>query len=101
MKNLIYIIVILFAVSELAAQPDDLKNEIASYQSSQLEIINKSRRMLLDKFKEGDIQKVKEIKDYLLNDKSFEGYMPLLFTERFCIYFWTREYTELLKQIKV
>ena len=102
MKSIIIIILILFAVALLNAQPDNIKDEILGYHNTnQLEIINKSRRMLLDKFEDGDIQKVKEIKDYLLNDNSFKGYMPLYFNERFCIMFWTREYAEIFRQIKL
>jgi len=104
MKNIIAITIILFVFTllEINAQPDDMRDRILNYQStSQLEIINRSRRMIIDKFQEGDIKTVEEITNYLLNDKSFEGYIPLHFSERFLILLWTREYTELFRQIRI
>ena len=85
---IIKILLLFLLVSDITAQSHDIRNEIMNYQSrDQLELINRSRRMLQEKFEEGDIQKVKEIKDYLLNESSFKNYMPLYFNERFIIYF--------------
>tara|TARA_R100000935_G_scaffold793_1_gene2862 strand:- start:228 stop:431 length:204 start_codon:yes stop_codon:yes gene_type:complete len=66
MKHLYFSILFALFPILLSAQEKDLEQEILNYSESQGEFISKGRRMLLDKFLEGDISKVKEVKDYLL-----------------------------------
>ena len=51
----------------LYSQVDSIKSQILDYEDSKSTIISKGRKLLLDKFIEGDLMKVKEIKDYLIN----------------------------------
>lgn len=83
----------------LTAQEKDLEQEILNYSETQSELISKGRRMLLDKFLEGDIAKVKEVKDYLLSEVQDEDYIALYPGEQWMMMYWTGEYEELADTI--
>jgi len=56
--------------------------------------------MLLDKFLENDMEKVKEIKNYLIEKGEDENYIALYTAELWLILYWTNEYEELLNNVK-
>jgi len=93
MKTKITILLLLISTQILTAQPenndhDNYDHESLTYQyDNTLDLIIEARQTLQEKFIEGDLQKVKEIKDYLLYDEMFMIYIPLTFNERFTIYF--------------
>lgn len=96
-----YYIALLFSIFPilLSGQEKDLEQEILNYSETQGEIISKGRRMLLDKFLEGDIEKVREIKDYLLTEVQNEDYVALYPGEQWMIMYWTGEYEQLPETI--
>jgi len=57
----LFIVIILFITTELYGQNDTIFSILKDYEHSKSELILKSRRLILDKFIEGDYQKVKEI----------------------------------------
>ncbi len=91
-------ILILFSNS-LYCQVDSIKTQILDYSDSQSTIISKGRRLLLDKFVEGDIKKVKEVKDYLIQTEDSD-YLALYPEEYWIILYWTKEYAELTENIQ-
>lgn len=62
----------------LYSQVDSIKSQILNYEDSKSAIISKGRKLLLDKFIEGDLMKVKEVKDYLINteDENYIAFYP-------------------------
>ena len=56
--------------------------------------------MPLDKFLENDIEKVKEIKNYLIEKADTKNYIVFYTVEYWLILYWTNEYEELSKSIK-
>ena len=79
---------------------DSIEKEILNYTDTQTELITKGRRLLLDRFTAGDLQKVKEVKDYLKNQVENRDYVVLFPFEHWLILYWTKEYTELINLIK-
>lgn len=89
MKRNILILVLLFASAFPAFA--QIENEI---EQSKKEKIAKGRTYLLEKFLDRDYDKVKEIKDYLLELED-ENYAVLVPAEYWHILFWTKEYDAL------
>lgn len=91
---------ILILVSNcLYGQVDSIKSQILGYEDSKSSIISKGRNLLLDKFIEGDLNKVKEIKDYLIKTEDSD-YFALYPDEYWLILYWTKDYTELAEDIQ-
>jgi hypothetical protein len=83
----------------LWAQVPTISDEIRSYKS-QKELLIQGRYMLLDSLKAGKIEKVKEVRDYLMMDldQDLLAFSP---REYFLILYWTEEYDLLLDQMEI
>ena len=94
----IALVLILFS-NYLYSQVDSIKSQILDYDDSKSTIILKGRRLLLDKFIEGDLKEVKKIKDFLIKteDNNYFAFYP---SEYWFILYWTKDYTELLESIQ-
>ena len=94
MKRNILILVLLFASAFPAFT--QIENEI---QQSKSEKITKGRAYLLEKFLDRDYDKVKEIKDYLLEmeDERYAVFAP---AEYWHILFWTKEFDALTASMR-
>lgn len=99
MKNYHLGILFIFFTAVLPAQDKDLEKEIMQYSESKSDLISKGRRLLTDKFLEGDLAKVKEVKDYLLKEVEDDYYIALYPGEIFMIRYWTGEYEQLVSSI--
>lgn len=87
----------LFLLPVLAVgQTDSLEQQILDYAPSKSEIISKGRRLILDSFMADDLDKVEEVKDYLLREVEDENYMALYPAEHWLLLYWTEEFEELL-----
>lgn len=94
MKRNILILVLLFA----SAFPSfaQIEDEI---QQSRKEKIEKGRAYLLEKFIDRDYEKVKEIKDYLM-EMDDDNYVALTPFEQWHILQWTKEYDALIDKLR-
>jgi len=83
----------------LFSQVDSIKSQIMEYEDSKSTLISKGRNLLLDKFIEGDLKKVRDIKDYLMKieDNDYFAFYP---AEYWFVLYWTNDYTELAKDIQ-
>ncbi len=90
MKKTFIAFVLLFAM--VAPSFAQIEEEILQ---SKVQKIAKGREYLLEKFLGRDYEKVKEIKDYLL-DIEDKYYVALYPAELWCILMWTNEYDELV-----
>lgn len=83
----------------LFGQVDSVRSQILEYDDSKSTIISKGRKLLLDKFIEGDFKKVKEVKDYLVKteDSNYFAFYP---DEYWFVLYWTKDYSELGKSIQ-
>jgi hypothetical protein len=84
---------------DLSGQDNSIQKEILNYSNTESEIILKGRRLLLERFLEGDYEKVREIKDYLISAIPAEDYIIFYPPEYWLILHWTREYDYLLESI--
>lgn len=105
LKNLIlfvFITTFTFVNSQttLPTLTDSIENQIINYKDSKAELITKGRSLLLERFQAGDIQKVKEVKDYLKNQVENRDYIVLFPFEHWLLLYWTQEYDDLLTTIK-
>jgi hypothetical protein len=98
-RKLQIILILLILSNYLFSQVDSIESQILNYEDSKSTIISKGRKMLLDKFIEGDLQKVREIKDYLVKTED-ENYIALYPAEYWFILYWTRDYSELAEDIQ-
>ena len=94
MKRYILLIVVLFAAafSSFAQIEDEI-------QQSKTEKIAKGRDYLLEKFLDRDYDKVKEIKDYLM-EMDDDNYVALTPFEQWHILQWTKEYDALIEILR-
>jgi len=92
-------LILLLLSNCLYSQVDSIKSQILNYEDSKSTIISKGRKLLLDKFIEGDLKKVSEIKDYLIENED-NNYFSFYPAEYWFILFWTKDYTELAKNIQ-
>jgi hypothetical protein len=94
----ITLILVLFS-NCLFGQMDSIGSQIMKYEDSKSIIISKGRNLLLDKFIEGDLKKVKEVKDYLVKNEDHD-YFAFYPAEYWLILYWTNDYSELAKDIQ-
>ena len=99
MRKLFITLVIMFLVLRAFSQVDSVEKQILSYGNSKSVIISQGRSLLLDKFIERDMDKVREIKDYLIEKGEDENYIALFPVEYWLILYWTNEYEELSHNI--
>lgn len=99
MRSLALLSLFLFFFSVLHAQQDSLQQEIIYYPSSKSQIISSGRSLLLDRFMEGDLGKVKEVRNYLVNEVQNEDYLALYPIEYWLLLYWSGEYEKLLTHI--
>ncbi len=83
----------------LMGQVSDIEKEITTYQAGKPYLISKGRQLLLDKFMEGNWQKVNEITDYLRQIED-TNYMALYPSEYWYVLYWTQAYPELLMNVR-
>lgn len=99
MKEIKIIVILLLYSNCLFSQVDSIKSQILNYEDSKSTIISKGRKLLLDKFVEGDLGKVKEVKDYLVKTED-DDYFAFYPTEHWLILYWTKDYAELAESIQ-
>lgn len=98
-KGLKITLILIVFTNCLYGQVDSIKTQILKYEDSKSTIISKGRKLLLDKFIEGDLKKVDEIKDYLIEVED-EDYFSFYPAEYWFISYWTKDYLELAKNIQ-
>ena len=94
----ITLILVLFS-NCLFSQVDSIKSQIMQYEDSKSTIISKGRKLLLDKFIDGDLTKVREIKNYLVKTED-DNYIALYPEEYWFVLYWTKDYLELAENIQ-
>lgn len=92
-------LILLILSNCLYSQVDSIKSQILNYEDSKSAIISKGRKLLLDKFIEGDLMKVKDIKDYLIKTED-DNYFAFYPAEYWFVLYWTKDYSELAKSIQ-
>ena len=92
MRKLFSTVIITLVVFQAFSQIDSTERQILNHDDSKSVIISKGRSLLLDKFLENDMDKVKEIKDYLIERGEDENYIALYPAEYWFILYWTNEY---------
>jgi hypothetical protein len=100
MKRIFITLFLGVATLQLFCQVDNIEQQILNYDDSKSVIISKGRSLLLDKFLENDIEKVREIKNYLIEKGEDEDYVALYRDEYWLILYWTKEYEQLLNSVK-
>ena len=99
MKQLAFLFLLMILSIGTFAQRDSLQNEILNYDDGKSELISKGRRMLLDNFIDENLEKVKEVKDYLTREVENDDYMAFYPAEYWFILYWTKEYQQLLTSV--
>lgn len=99
MKGLQITMILLILSNCLYSQVDSIKSQILDYEDSKSTIISKGRKLLLDRFIEGDLNKVKDIKDYLIKieDDNYFAFYP---AEYWFVLYWTKDYSELAESLQ-
>ena len=98
MRNKLLLLFIIITTHTFA-QNDSIQGEILKYRDTKSELINNGRKLLLQKFTEGDFNKVRQLKDYLVNDVQNEDYAAFSFMEYWLLLYWNQEYQELTQQL--
>src|ERR1035437_7802794 len=96
-KSVLIISLLLFTLIGYS-QSNRVKNEILNYNDSNVEFITKGRKYLIDKLMDGDMAKVKEIKNALLLNEN-DKYLTFYPYEIRLILYLTGDYDELLYTI--
>jgi len=96
----IFIAIILsFVVFQVLGQVESIERQILNFEDSKSVLISRGRNLLLDRFLEDDMEKVKEVKNHLIENAEDENYIVFYPDEYWLILYWTNEYEELLKSI--
>lgn len=99
MKKIILLLTLLTPML-LWAQDKAIESEILNHEAGKSTLISKGRHLLLDKFIEGDLEKVKEIDAYLVNIED-EDYFALYPAEHWLIQYWTQDYSLLKDDLRL
>ncbi len=95
-----FLVMLFFVPTRANAQDNNIKNEILSYTDTVNDIISKGRKLLTDKLMEDDLVKVRQVKDYLVTNKTVnQDHIVFYAIEFSLILYWTKEYKELLTNI--
>jgi hypothetical protein len=97
-SNVIFFLLILFPLFT-TGQTDSLQKRFNDYENSKSEVISKWRRVLLDKFMEGDLNAVREIKNHLVYEVENENYAVFYPAEYWLVLYWTQEYNYLTNSL--
>lgn len=100
MKNAFVLAALLFFPLLTVGQTDPIEKEVLNYSASKSDIISKGRRLLLDSFIADDLDKVEEVKNYLLDEVEDENYTVLYAAEHWLLLYWTEEFGELLNLLE-
>jgi len=100
MTRLFAFLLLIFISASLFGQVDSIEKQVLNFEDSRSANIMKGRSLLLDRFLENDIQKVRQIKNYLMEKCENENYIALFPEEYWFILYWTNEYDELTGNIK-
>ncbi|QCR21429.1 hypothetical protein [Pontibacter sp. SGAir0037] len=98
-KKLLVLIPLFFISLSTFAQTDSLRNEILNYQESKAGMIDKGRRLLLEKFLAGDQEKVREVLQYLVTYEEDADYVAFYPLEKWLLYYWTEQYPLVLQDM--
>lgn len=85
--------------TSVSAQADSIITEIESTPLPLSYTIAKARSLLLEKLLEGDYDKVKQIKDYMVTNLNDEYHVTLSQQEHWLILFYTHEWDELSQSL--
>ena len=99
MKLSVILFILILSPFFMTGQTDSLQKVFKDYENSKSEVISKWRRLFLDKFMEGDLRKVREIKNYLVYEVENEDYAVFYPAEYWLILYWTQEYNQLTHSI--
>ncbi len=69
---------------------------IQNYKSSKYDLISKGRRLLLDDFRKGNIEEVKNILDFFDTDINDEDHLGIWPAEYILLCYWTHEYYKII-----
>jgi len=100
MKKIVITIIFTAVTLHAFSQIDSIAKQILNYSDSKSVIISRARNLLLDKFLENDIDKVREVKNYLIKNGEDENYIAFYPVEYWYILYWTGDYEELSSSIK-
>ena len=98
-KGFKFILILLLFSSYLFSQVPDIESQILESKETKSTIISKGRKLLLDKFIEGDLNKVREIKDFLAETED-DNYIVFYPSEYWLILYSTKDYNELVNDIQ-
>jgi len=99
MRKLFITVIITFVSFQAFSQIDSTERQILNYDDSKSVIISKGRGLLLDKFLENDMDKVRELKNYLIEKGEDENYIAFYPAEYWFVLYWTNEFEELSNSI--
>ncbi len=81
-------------------QNNSLKDQILEYDNSTSELISKARKILADKFIEGDIREIKKWRNYLTDSLETVEYLALYEQEKDILALWIEDYRFFLDELK-
>ncbi len=93
-----FVFYLFFSVYGSYAQNDSMRLEIKNF-NDDFAFSVKGRRLLSRYFSEGNLKKVKKIKDILMEDCPGDNFIVFYPNEYYLILFWVNEYNELLSAI--
>jgi hypothetical protein len=94
MRKVLFFLSFLLLPILATAQSSQLKNEILNYKDTTLDFIEKGRQFMINKLMDGDMAKVRELKNELLLEEN-EKYMAIYPYEIRLLLYWLGDYDEL------
>jgi hypothetical protein len=103
MKNWFLFGFLFFIMTSSYPQADSLSiaGRIAVAEYSKSDLISKGRRLLLQEFKAGNKKEVADIMHYLATEVDDDYHISLWNSERYLLFYWMGDYTEILLNIQV
>jgi hypothetical protein len=99
--KIVQLVILLLIGNSVFSQTESLRNQVLQYDNSKSELITKARRILADKFIEGNIQEIQKWRNYLIDSLESSEYLALYEQETDLLAFWTEDYQLFLNKLKV
>lgn len=97
MKIFITLTFLLFNCAIAFAQ-SDIEQEVMNLPDAPSDIITKARRLLRTEFTNGNLLKVKALKDYIMDSLSNDTVIGLSEEEQIFLHYWTKDFSKILTE---
>jgi len=99
--KIVFLLIFGLIISLNSQGQNELQKEILNYNDTRYELVTKGRRLMIDRLLAGDLEKTKQVRNYLISEVENHEYIALYPAENWLLMYWTQEYFALTSDIRI